>query len=345
MARPTLHQVAAAAGVSIASASRALSGGVASPRTIAKVRAAARELGYFPDATARALRTGAPRRITFAVDDIGNPNYVAMLRAIEAEVGHGGPSVSVTSTGSSDQAVELVRHAATAADGIIISPIRVNDRLRRAITNSPIPVVVIGSLGEDAPVDVVHVDSAKGIGTAVAHVAALGRRNLVFLNGPLDTNPGSSRERGFYRAIRTGGLDPDRCRQVLADDFTVSAARKTAAHLFAGWQRRRAVDRPDAVIAANDLMAIGAMNAATDAGLRIPDDVMFTGVDDTEIAAVYNPSLTSVSLEAAQRGRLAAQLLLERFEEPHRAPHLVSVEPRLVVRRSTTISTAEVLAS
>jgi LacI family transcriptional regulator len=345
MARPTLHQVAAAAGVSIASASRALSGGVASPRTVAKVRTAARDLGYFPDATARALRTGAPRRITFAVDDIGNPNYVAMLRAIEGAMGHGGPSVSVTSTGSNDQAVELVRHAASAADGIIISPIRVNDRLRRAITSSPIPVVVIGSLGEDAPVDVVHVDSAKGIGMAVGHVTALGRRNLVFLNGPLDTNPGSSRERGFYRAVRTMGLDADRCRQVLADDFTVAAARAAAADLFTGWHRRRPVDRPDAVIAANDLIAIGAMNAATDAGLRIPDDVMFTGVDDTEIAAVYNPSLTSVSLHAAERGRLAAELLLQRFAEPQRPARLLSVEPRLVVRRSTTLSTAGILAS
>lgn len=345
MSRPTLHEVAAAAGVSIASASRALSGGVASPRTVAKVRAAARELGYFPDATARALRTGAPRRITFAVDDIGNPNYVAMLRAIEAAMGRGGPSVSVTSTGNSDQSVELVRYAATAADGIIISPIRVNDRLRRAIMNSPIPVVVIGSLGADAPVDVVHVDSAKGIGTAVAHVIALGRRNLVFLNGPLDTNPGSSRERGFYRAVRAAGLDSDRCRQVLAEDFTVAAARTAAADLFVGWRHRRPIDRPDAVIAANDLIAIGAMNAAADADLRIPEDVMVTGVDDTEIAAAYNPSLTSVSLGAAERGRLAADLLLRRFEEPHRPPHHLSVEPRLVIRRSTTISTAEVMAS
>ncbi len=336
MTRPTLQQVAKAAGVSVASASRALTGGVASPRTVAAVQAAARELGYIPHATARALRTGAPRRVVFAVDDIGNPNYVAMLRAIERTFGVGGPNVSVSSTGAARHTAELVRQAGGVADGLIISPLRVGDRLRQAIEESPIPVVLIGSLGTDVAVDHVRVDSSRGVQLAVEHVHGLGRRTLVFLNGPLETNPGASRERGFFRAARLLGLDQRRHRQVLAADFTVAAGREAAAALFHDWQRSRPVARVDAVIAANDLIAIGVIGAALDAGLRVPEDVMVTGVDDTDLAAAFNPSLTSVSLASERRGELAAELLLSRFDDPGRPARSVEVEPRLVVRRSTT---------
>lgn len=335
MTRPTLHQVAAAAGVSLASASRALSGGTASPRTVAKVRDAARELGYVPHSTARALRTGARRRVTFAVDDIGNPNYVAMLRSIEEVMGQEGPTVAVASTGGLERTAELVRREALAADGMILSPLRVNTKLLRAIDESPIPIVVIGSLGDDPPTDVVRVDSAHGIGMAVEHVVGRGRRNIVFLNGPVDTNPGSARENGFFRAVRELGLDENRCGQVFAEDFTVAAGCDTASRLFSRWSASERWSRPDAIVAANDLLAIGAMNAAFEAGLQVPRDLVVTGVDDTELAAAYNPSLTSVSLFAAERGRVAARLLLERFEDPGRAVETVCVTPNLVIRRST----------
>lgn len=336
MTRPTLHQVAASAGVSLASASRALSGGVASPRTVVKVRDAARELGYVPHSTARALRTGAPRRVTFAVDDIGNPNYVEMLRSIEEVMGQEGPTVAVASTGAGDRTAELVRREALAADGLILSPLRVNEKLLRAIDASPIPIVVIGSLGEAPRTDVVRVDSAQGIGMAVEHVTGRGHRNIAFLNGPVETNPGTARQNGFFRAVRRLGLDEDRCVQHFADDFTVTAGYEAATHLFSRWASREPWSRPDAVVAANDLLAIGAMNAAFEAGLNVPRDVVVTGVDDTELAAVYNPSLTSVSLFAAERGRLAAKLLLARFREPGRDVETVSVTPQLVVRRSTS---------
>lgn len=337
MARPTLHEVAATAGVSLASASRALSGGSASPRMIRKVRTAARQVGYLPDATARALRTGATRRVAFAVDEIGNPNYVSMLRAIESTFGGNGPHVSVTSTGPFARTAEVVRQAAAGmADGLIISPIRVDEQLRHAIENLAIPVVVIGSLAGSRAVDTVRVDSSLGVQLAVDHVHDLGRRNIVFLNGPLDTNPGSARERGFFRAVRELGLAEGQYRQVVAEDFTVAAGRAAIEPVLVERRRRRAHNRVDAVVAANDLIAIGVIGAALAAGLRVPEDIAVTGVDDTEFAAAYNPTLTSVSLFAGRRGALAAELLLSRFDEPHRVARLVEVSPELVIRRSTT---------
>lgn len=343
MARPTLIEVAAAAGVSLASASRALSGGTASSRTVAKVRTAAHELGYFPHATARSLRYGAARRVAFAVDDIGNPNYVAMLRAIEASFGPDGPLVSVTSTGGTARNAEVLRQVELGmADGLIISPIRVDYRLRKAIESSPMPVVVIGNVGEKPAVDSVHVDSSRGIEMAVRHLHAIGRRNITFLNGPVDTNPGSSRERGFYRAVRALEIPDHRQHQIVADDFTVAAGRAAAETLFRDWHQRRPVQRCDAIVAANDLIAIGAITAAVDAGLSVPHDVAVTGIDDTDIAAAYNPSLTSVSLHAARRGAIAAELLTRRFDEPNRPVQVIEVEPQLVVRRSTAADETKV---
>lgn len=336
MAKATLHDVAAAAGVSLASASRALSGGSASPQMVRKVRAAARDLNYLADSTARALRRGSTRRVAFAVDDIGNPNYVAMLRAIESRFGPEGPYVSVSSTGDLSHTADWVRQlAAGASDGLIISPIRSDNRLRRAIACCTIPVVVIGSLGEEVNVDTVQVDSSVGVALATSHVRSLGRRSIAFVNGPLDTRPGSMRERGFYRAVRKLGIPERSVQQVIADDFTLEAGQAAASTLFRRWHRMPPFSRVDAVVAANDLIALGVIVAATAAGLRVPEDVAVTGVDDTEFAAMYNPSLTSVSLFAARRGEIAADLLLQRFEEPNRPTRIIDVEPRLVVRHST----------
>ncbi|MGN6325710.1 LacI family DNA-binding transcriptional regulator [Pseudolysinimonas sp.] len=337
MPRATLHDVAEAAGVSLASASRALSGGSASMKMIRKVRAAARDLNYLADSTARALRAGgATRRVAFAVDDIGNPNYVAMLRAVERTFGADGPRVSVTSTSEPGRTAEWVRQLSLGgADGLILSSLRSDDVLRRAVVNSAIPVVVIGSLGDGLTIDNVRVDSSVAVEQATAHLHALGRRNFAFVNGPLDTQPGSVRERGFYRSTRRLGIPDAHASQIIASEFTLEAGRAAAAPIFSRWHRQRRHERVDAVVAANDLIALGVIVAAHDAGLRVPDDLAVTGIDDIEFAAMYSPSLTSVSMFAARRGEIAADLLLRRFDEPTRPFQTVEVQPELVVRDST----------
>ncbi|WP_308220434.1 LacI family DNA-binding transcriptional regulator [Leifsonia shinshuensis] len=333
--RPTLHQVAEVAGVSLASASRALTGNSASLEMVRKVKRAAKSLGYLPDATARSLRLGGTRQVVFAVDDIGNPNYVQMLRSIEHEFGSDGPRLSVVATGRDpEHTTELVRSLNMGVgDGLIISPIRVTPNLRRAIVESVVPVVVIGSLHRKVDVDSVRIDSSTAVGYAVEHLVAIGRSRIAFINGPLDTNPGAARRRGFDEAMARLGAQVHPEWQVAADDFTVSAGRAAAVELFdhlaaAGMQI-------DAVVAGNDLIGVGTISAAIGRGLRVPEDVAITGIDDTEIASVYNPPLTSVSLQSAERGRLAARLLMDRFENPACEPRSIEVVPELIVREST----------
>lgn len=332
--KPTLHEVAAAAGVSLASASRALTGRSASPEMVRKVRRAAKQIGYLPDATARSLRLGGHRQVVFAVDDIGNPNYVQMLRAIEAELGET-TRISVSATGRRpDQTVELVRMLSLGAgDGLIISPLRVTPALRQALADTVVPVVVIGTLHSELSIDSVFVDSAVAVGMVVDHLVEIGRTSIGVIHGPGNTNPGAARRAGFNAAVERHDLVRTDELQTTSSDFTVGAGVEAAEQLL---DATRASGIPiDAIVCANDLIAIGAISAARRRGLRVPEDIAVTGIDDTDLAALYSPPITSVSLQSERRGRIAARMLSERFADPTRPTRREIVDATLVIRAST----------
>lgn len=329
--RPTLHEVASLAGASLASTSRALNGMGASPEMAARVRAAAEQLGYHPDAAGRSLRMGRTFQVGFAVADIGNPVYVDMMKAIHEVVGPQGYHVVVASTGNDvGTTADVVRSLSSGVvDGLVVSPLRWDDALVELMEQAPVPVVVVGRVREDAALDSVWTDSAAGIALAVDHLVRQGRRRLAFVNGPLGTTPGSRRQQGFDEAVARAGVD--RLGPQVADDFTVDAGTRAVDRLL----EDAGEGLPDAVLAANDLLAIGAVHALRRRGLAVPDEVAVTGMDDTEIAAVFSPSLTSVDLGARERGRAAAELLLRRFDGAPHTPERVQVAPRLVVRESS----------
>jgi LacI family transcriptional regulator len=328
--RPTLGQVAELAGVSVASVSRVLNDLPASPEMASRVRAAAEELGYAPDAMARSLKVGRTDQLALVVADVGNPVYVAMMHAVAAVVRASGYRL-VLSTDQSDPDEELRILAGLGhgyADGLILSPLRVTDSLLVELRRPRVPTVVIGTLPDDVPVDNVRADSARGVGLAVRHLIDTGRTSVGFINGPTDTVPGKARQRGFDRAVRRLGLDRTRCPTVHAEDFTFEAGRAAVQQLLAG-------HRSDAVVCANDLLAIGAMHELVGMGLTVPTDVAVAGMDDTDLAGMILPGLTSVNLGSADRGTIAASLLLERIKDPDRPPRRITVAPRLVVRGST----------
>lgn len=327
--RPTVHTVAARAGVSIASASRVLNGVGGSPETIRKVREAAAEVGYVPNAIARSLQSQRTGLVALAVEDIGNPVYVEMMRAIEAVVASSGRQLLVHATGGqiANETALLRRLAHRYVDGMIVSPIRVTDDHLAALVDSPVPVVVVGQLGADAPVDNVRTDSRTGVGLAVDHLVAAGRRRIGFVNGPLDTVPGTARDAGFRAALARHGIDLDE-RLVEVGDFQYAAGRAATERLLA-----RA--HPDALVCANDLIAVGALHALLAAGRRVPEDVAVVGMDDTELARMMFPQLSSVSLGSAERGHRAAELLLQRIADPGLPPRREQVAPSLTVRASS----------
>lgn len=328
--RPTVSLVAEQAGVSIASVSRVLNGLPASPEMVTRVQAAVAELGYAPDAAARSLKMRRTDQLALAVDDIGNPVYVEMMRAIESVVRPLGFRLVVSSTRSDPDGVSgVLRSLARGyADGLILSPLRPTDELVDELERCHLPVVVVGKLPNGVAVDNVRTDSAKGIGIAVEHLLETGRRTIAFVNGPAGVVPATARARGFQHAMTRNRLEVPEELVVAAEDFTFEAGQQAGAELFAS-------GRPDAVVCANDLLGIGVMRAAVLAGLRVPTDVAVIGMDDIELSALYSPSLSSVSLRSAERGERAARLLLDRLSNPELPCRRTTVGPRLVAREST----------
>ncbi len=329
--RPTLHEVASLAGASLASTSRALNGVGASPEMIERVQAAAQRLGYTPDAAGRSLRMGRTFQVGFAVADIGNPVYVDMMKAIHEVVGPRGYHVVVATTGNDvSSTADVIRSLSSGVvDGLVISPLRSDETLAEQMEHAPVPVVVIGRVADGTTLDSVWADSAAGIGMAVEQLVAAGRRRLLFLNGPLGTTPASRRLQGFDDAVARHDLP--HLEMLVADDFTVEAGTRAVGSLL----DEDAAERPDAIVAANDLLAIGCIQALRRRHLSVPDDVAVTGMDDTEIAAVFSPSLTSVALGSWERGKAAAELLLRRMGGEQGPAQRVQVAPRLVVRESS----------
>lgn len=332
-ARPTITEVAARAGVSIASVSRVLNGIPARATTEERVRAAAAELGYIPHVSGKALKLGPSMQVAFAVDDVANPVYTQMMRGVEQGLGGSGARLLVSSTGHDpDDLMALVASLSRGyCDGLVISPLRRTPELLDALASAPVPVVVIGDVGDHGSLDAVRTDSRGGVGLAYDHLVETGRRRIAFVGGPADTTPGRSRLAGFELAAARHGHNGS---VVEAKDFTV-AAGEAAWHLLPS----RGRDAVDAVIAVNDLVALGIMRAAIADGRRVPGQLAVVGTDDIEFAAIFAPSLTTISLGAQRRGRLAAELLLARMERPQAPARRRMVRPKLIVRDSSAAAT------
>ncbi|GAA0931471.1 LacI family DNA-binding transcriptional regulator [Kribbella koreensis] len=335
----------------MASVSRVLNGLPATGEMVERVQRAVEELGYVPDARARSLKVGRTFQLTLAVADVGNPVYVTMMRAVEEVVSAAGYRLVVTTTGPDvvDE-VALVRGMARGyADGLVISPLRVDDDLIKSIRECDVPVVVAGNVPASAGVDTVRANSPKGMLLAVEHLLATGRKRIAFVNGPVDTVPGTARAKGFADAMKASGLRA--VAEVEAVDFTFAAGREAGVELLSGLDigvRGSGAEarggrpgaearggRLDAVIAANDLLAVGIMHELAARELVVPDDVAVIGMDDSELAEQCFPPLTSVNLGSAERGRRAAELLLARIDDDTRAPRRIVVQPTLSVRKST----------
>lgn len=328
--RATVVMVAERAGVSIASVSRVLNGLATSDDVRTSVLAAAAELDYVPDAFARSLKVGRTDQIALAVADVGNPVYVSMMHAVSDVVSAAGYRLLMSSTGADpdDQLSLLASLNRGYSDGLILIPLRITDDLVAALATSRQPVVVIGSLPPAVEIDNVRADSPAGVGLALRHLAGQGRKHVAFVNGPVDTVPGSARLSGFLEHTTELGLATSADTQVEAADFTHEAGRPAVETLLAQAS-------PDAIVCANDLLAVAALGVLRTRGVAVPADVAVVGMDDTDITELVTPTLTSVDLGSRRRAATAAQLLLERLAQPDLPARRITVEPTLTIRESS----------
>ena len=323
--RPTIRDVAALAGVSIATVSRALSGypGV-SARTHAAVREAAERLGYRPAAAARTVRLGRSGLVGAFLASCGEKteNLQPFGRLVVAGLARrlSDDDVAVLDfervDGLVDHVVERQLDAAVlvAIDGAKLDGVDLAD--------VPCPVVGVDTA---CPIEI-RTDSAGGIELAVAHLARLGHRRIGYAGAHASTVAGRERRRGFDAAVVTHGLDHDpRLRR--EGDFSQAGGHAAAASLLA------LEPRPTAIVAVSDLVAAGVYAAAAELGLRVPEDLSVTGFDDLEVARLLAPPLTTVRQDTYALGALAADAVRTLVDGGRAESELLA--PQLTVRGST----------
>jgi len=331
----TIKQLAQEAGVSVASVSRALNGlpGVAAA-TKARIEALALELGYSPDSRARALVTGEVPFVGLVVPDITNPFYPEVARGAEQALLEQGYSLLLVSTDWRAERLEralgllLSRHVA----GLLIA-VPLNGLLDDASLDWSRLGAATVVVGQELPraassLVSVNVDDRHGGYLVGKHLCGLGWRRLAVVAGPERDRTARARLAGFRRALAEVGQEHALAAVIHGEGWSVDSGHRAGLQLFDGKRP------PDAVFAANDLLALGVARAAAERGRRLGRDLGLVGYDDIEPLRYLEVPLTSVSQPKLELGRRAAELLLDRIAgalAPRRRPRL---RPQLVIRQS-----------
>lgn len=329
----SLHDVATLAGVSIGTVSNVLNRPeIVAKKTVTRVRSAIEELGYVRNNAARQLRSGSSRSVGMVVLDVRNPFFTDVARGAEDELIEQSRSLLLANS-SEDLDRELLHLAMfeeQRVDGLLIFPFGdVLGRLKQMRARG-IAVVLVDRLATSKSFTSVAVDDIHGGRLATAHLLSLGRRRLAYVGGPLGIEQVKNRHVGAMAALEEVGAGNLVSYEV--ETMNASSARSLGEAILA----LPAADRPEGVFAANDLIALGLLQAFTRAGVCVPDDIALIGYDDIEFAASAAVPLSSVRQPARQMGRRAAQLLLQEIEHgTGEACEHVVFDPELVVREST----------
>jgi LacI family transcriptional regulator len=327
----TLQDVAEAAGVHRSTASRALNPETAhliSPDVVARITETAARLGYRRDLLAASLRTSQTRLAGVLVPDLANPVFAPILAGVEAAMAEQGYAVLVAHAQGDDAVLDLVDGlVARRVEGLILATARAQDPVLARCIALGLPTVLVNRADLEGRLPAVVPDDREGMRLAVQHLLALGHRSIAHLAGPQDVSTGILRAEGFRAAMAAAGIAPGPV--VAATAYTQEAGRDAAERLLA------AVEGMTAIVAANDLLALGAFQALAARGLRCPNDVSVTGHNDMPLVDMVRPPLTTVRISHDSIGREGARLLLERIARPEVPTVQIRTGPKLVVREST----------
>lgn len=328
---PRLKDVAEAAGVHVSTASRALNDQTATmvqEETLDRVRRAANQLGYRVNGMARALKTRRSMSIGMLVPDITNPFFPPVVRGAEEELAKAGFSLLLSSTDNdTDKArTQLDTMIEARVDGLLLGMVQRRDPTIDRLRGTAIPTVLFNRTVDDEDISSVVPDDALGLRLAVTHLFELGHRRVGLVVGPLFTSNGERRRRAFHRAARRLGLEYHVVEATAFDE---------AAGLRATEQMIREFPGMTALVAGNDLLALGAIDAGLNAGLRCPRDLSVVGFNDMPLAGRLSPPLTTVNVPELTLGRRAAQALLTVIANPDQPPESIVIPVTLVPRGST----------
>jgi len=330
----TLKQVAERAGVHASTVSRALNATTRSmvvEKVVARVEKAAAELGYRRDPVAASLRTGRSGLVGVLVPDLVNPVFGPIVSGVSEFFASQGYSVIVADVGNDEhRQLELVEGlVAHRVDGLILATVSRNDPLVDYCLSKGLPAVLVNRAEMKTRLPAVISDDALGMQLAVDHLIELGHRLIGHLAGPSLHSTGYLRHRGFQLAVMSNGIEPQDAPYQTSSAYTREEGL-TCTH--------RLLDaRPDltAIVAANDLLALGAYDALRERGITCPGDISIVGHNDMPMLDLVSPGLTTVRISHKQMGRQAGQLLQGAIENNDPPPHNIVLPSQLIVRAST----------
>ncbi len=307
--RPTIIDVAKQAGVSKTTVSRVITGDGANVReeTYQRVQEAVEELGYTHNAVASSLRTARTNIIMLSLPDITNPFWPAVARGVQDRMEEDGYIVVFANSDWDAEREKMFLEMArrNRFDAILINPVRVSNDELKAIH---IPTVLIGSHEGFPDFDIVGSNSYGATQTALTHLYDLGHRRIGLIRGERQNRPGHPRLRSYEDFLREKQLSFDG-NLVVQGSFDEAGGRQAMQQLLS------LATPPTAVLAANDICAIGALRTAHQAGLSVPEHISIIGIDDIFAASATTPPLTTITKPQYEIGRQAAKFLLDRLNK------------------------------
>jgi LacI family transcriptional regulator len=331
--RVTIIDVAKRAGVHWSTVSRALNPEkrhLISPEMIERVAACVQELGYRANALASGLRTQRSRTIGVIVSNLGDPVHPPIVRAIEdrfAEIGY------VTLVGNTDnhparQAALIDRFIGQGVDGLIVATFFRNDPIISTCLEAGLPTVAVFRDPEDEFVPSVRVDDAKAMEIAVHHLAGLGHRHIGHIAGPQNVSTGYYRCRGFRRACRSLAKQGVTASVTYGKEFTIEDGEIACRTLLSEHEGITGI------VAANDMLAVGALRHLEARKIRCPGDISMIGMNDMPFMDSIAPALTTIRTPTADLGKHAAEILVAMIHGAAVENRRVVLNPELVVRNS-----------
>lgn len=330
--RIKIRDIADNLGVSPATVSRALNPNtehMIRKEVVAGIKDAARELGYIPSPIATALRTDRTYTVGVAVPDILNPVFPPIINGIQDYLHQNGYLTLIVNTNNDQQvALDEIRRLITRqVDGFILANAFLDDRSVRECLLHGIPMVLVNrSITSGNLVHQVLSDDSFGIELAINHLLELGHTHLLHLAGPPKILHGKQRLKAFRQLCRKNKI---REEHMVMDAFSVDAGARGARRFLQ--QRSEAT----AILAGNDLMAVGAMDTLQNAGVSVPGEISVVGFNNMPLSDMLSPALTTISIPHWEFGNQAARLLLQVIASPDISRQLVLLTPKLVIREST----------
>jgi DNA-binding LacI/PurR family transcriptional regulator len=326
-----IKEVARLAKVSTATVSRTINGSdKVTAETAERVRRAIETLKFYPNTNARALGSGRSNLYGLIISDITNPFFPELVKSFEDVAVQFGQEVLVANTNYDAHRMEVCvsRMLQRKVDGVAVMTSEMDEHLVEEMNSRSIPLIFLDTGLPQRGISNISIDYAAGVDTAVEHLSAQGHTSIGFISGPMNLASARVRRNAFTESIKRKGLglNPEMIEEA---NHRMEGGHDAMARLL------RKKSRPTAILASNDMTAIGAIGAITDSGLKVPYDISVIGFDDIQLSAYTQPALTTVRLSRQEIAKIAFRALYSYKTDPSAKGADYMVQPELVVRKST----------